>query len=191
MRLGGTRTRRLDVRIVAATNRDLERMVGKGEFRADLYYRLKVFLIEIPPLRQRLDDIPLLVRHYVHKYARRMKKDVEFVPQETMETLVRYSWPGNVRELQHFIERAVILSSGTVLEAPLSELKRAIQERQIAFKSPRTMEEIERESILQALHASHWVVGGPNGAAVKLGLKRTTLASRIEKLGLSRNGINE
>ncbi|HVH88114.1 MAG TPA: sigma 54-interacting transcriptional regulator [Terriglobales bacterium] len=187
-RLGSNRTRQLDVRIIAATNRDLEHMVETGEFRADLYYRLKVFAIEIPPLRQRPDDIPPLVRHYVQKYASRIKKNIETVPQEAMDTFVRYSWPGNVRELQHFIERAVVLSEGTVLGAPLAELKRSIQKRQgtVSRTPRRTLEEIERDSILQALRESNWVVGGPRGAAAKLGLKRATLASRMEKLGLSR-----
>jgi formate hydrogenlyase transcriptional activator len=190
-RLGSNRTRQLDVRIITATNRDLETMVEKGEFRADLYYRLKVFVIEIPPLRERPDDIPPLVRHYVEKYASRMKKHIETIPRMAMETFVHYSWPGNVRELQHFIERAVILSSGSVLQAPLLELRRSTHKRQPALKTPakrRTMEEIERDSILQALRESNWVVGGPEGAAAKLGLKRTTLASRMEKLGLSRRG---
>jgi formate hydrogenlyase transcriptional activator len=188
-RLGSNRTRQLDARIIAATNRDLEQMVEKGEFRADLYYRLKVFVIQIPPLRQRPDDIPPLVRHYVEKYAGRMKKDIPAVPKEAMETFVRYAWPGNVRELQHFVERAVILTHRSVLRAPLAELKQSIQQRQGTPKASskrQTLEEIERDSILQALRESNWVVGGPEGAAVKLGLKRTTLASRMEKLGLSR-----
>jgi formate hydrogenlyase transcriptional activator len=186
-RLGSNRTQHVDVRIIAATNRDLEQMVEKGEFRADLYYRLKVFIIEIPPLRRRPEDIPPLVRHYVQKYAQRMKRHIEIIPAETMDAFVHYSWPGNVRELQHFIERAVILSSGKTLQAPLGELKP--HKRQVSIKPAakrRTMEEIERESILEALRESNWIVGGPQGAAVKLGLKRTTLASRMERLGLSR-----
>jgi formate hydrogenlyase transcriptional activator len=188
-RLGSNRTRRLDVRIVAATNRNLSEMVEAGEFRSDLYYRLNVFPIWIPPLRQRSADIPLLVRYFVAKYAQRMKKRITEVPPEAMETFIRYTWPGNVRELQHFIERAVILTPGHVLRAPLAELKKAIPrlERTPEKSSPpRTMQEIERESVVQALRESKWVVGGPHGAAVKLGLKRTTLASKMEKLGISR-----
>jgi len=189
-RLGSNRTRRVDVRIVAATNRDLSKMVEAGEFRSDLYYRLNVFPIRIPPLRQRSEYIPLLVRYFLDSYAQRMKKPVTEIPPEAMETFTRYRWPGNVRELQHFIERAVILTSGKILRAPLAELKRAIQKTEgTPEKSspPRTMEEIERESILQALRESEWVVGGPGGAAAKLGLKRTTLASKMEKLGISRH----
>jgi formate hydrogenlyase transcriptional activator len=188
-RLGSNRTLHVDVRIIAATNRNLEKMVEKGEFREDLYYRLKVFPITIPPLRQRPDDIPPLVRHYVAKYAQRMKKEIKEIPAHAMEVFMRYPWPGNVRELQHFLERSVILSSGHVLQAPLLNLKEAIRNRSLPGKpSPRrrTMEEIERESILQALRDSNWVVGGPHGAAAKLGLKRTTLASRMESLGISR-----
>jgi formate hydrogenlyase transcriptional activator len=190
-RVGGNRTRHLDVRIVAATNRDLARMVEKGEFRDDLYYRLKVFPILIPPLRERAEDIPLLVKHYVDKYARRMKKRVTGIPPDAMDVFSRYPWPGNVRELQNFIERAVILTSGNVLQAPLAELKQAIREmhgRGGKSTGSLTMEEIERESILQALRESKWVVGGPHGAAARLGMKRTTLASRMEKLGVSRRG---
>ncbi|HEY6248785.1 MAG TPA: sigma 54-interacting transcriptional regulator [Candidatus Angelobacter sp.] len=188
-RVGSNRTRQLDVRIVAATNRDLARMVEAGEFRSDLYYRLKVFPIPIPPLSERPEDIPLLVRHYVTRYARRMKKRISTIPREAMEVFTRYPWPGNVRELQHFMERAVILSPGEELHAPLAELKQIIQKGQITSRKPseaRTLEEIERDSILQALRESHWVVGGPEGAAARLGLKRTTLASRMEKLGISR-----
>jgi formate hydrogenlyase transcriptional activator len=187
-RLGSNQTRHLDVRIVAATNRNLSRMVESGEFRSDLYYRLKVFPISIPLLRERPDDIPPLVRHYVNKYALRMKKRITTIPREAMEAFIQYPWPGNVRELQHFMERAVILSPATVLRAPLAELKQAIQDREMTRPSSgwRTMEEIERESILHALRESKWVVGGPHGAAARLGLKRTTLASRMEKLGISR-----
>lgn len=188
-RLGSNRTRHVDVRIVAATNRDLESLVESGKFREDLFYRLKVFPITIPPLRERETDIPLLVQHYVRKYARRMKKDVSIVPAVAMEVFMRYPWPGNVRELQHFIERSVVISSGKVLHAPVLELERLIRKQQIARRQPatgRTLVEIERESILQALEEADWIVGGPHGAASKLGMKRTTLASRMEKLGISR-----
>jgi formate hydrogenlyase transcriptional activator len=190
-RLGSNRTRHVDVRIIAATHRDLEKMVEKGEFREDLYYRLKVFPITIPPLRERPDDIPPLVRHYVAKYAQRMKKPALTIPAHAMEVFTRYPWPGNVRELQHFLERSVVLSPDNVLQAPLRELEQVIHNRSAAGKSmprSRTMEEIERDSILQALRDSNWVVGGPKGAAAKLGLKRTTLASRMESLGISRRG---
>lgn len=188
-RLGSNRTRHLDVRIVAATNRDLEKMVEEGDFRSDLYYRLKVFPITIAPVRQRPEDIPPLVRHYVAKYAQRMKKQINEIPSNAMEVFIRYPWPGNVRELQHFIERSVVLSPDSVLRAPLRELEQVIRNRPVAAKaSPasRTMEEIERESILEALRHSNWVVGGPHGAAKRLGMKRTTLASRMERLGISR-----
>jgi len=188
-RVGSNRTQRLDVRIIAATNRDLDEMIGKREFRADLYYRLKVFPITIPPLRERPDDIEPLVWHYVRKYSQMMRKPIERLPAAAMGVFKRYPWPGNVRELQHFIERCVILTSGPILWAPLRELEEAIRKRQASNSPPgrhRTMEDIERESILSALRQSNWIVGGPNGAAVKLGLKRTTLASRMERLRISR-----
>ena len=190
-RLGSNRTRRVDVRIIAATHRNLEEMVAKGDFREDLYYRLKVFPITIPPLRERPEDIPPLVRHYVAKYAQRMKKDIKTIPARTMEVFTRYSWPGNIRELQHFLERSVILSPDHVLQAPLLNLEQAIRRWPSTGRPPfatrtRTMEEVERETILQALKDSNWVVGGPHGAAAKLGLKRTTLASRMESLEISR-----
>jgi formate hydrogenlyase transcriptional activator len=188
-RVGSNRLRQVDVRIIAATNRNLETMVETGKFREDLYYRLRVFPIVIPPLRERPEDIPALVRHYVEEYARRMRKPVTEIPAEAMETFVRYPWPGNVRELQHFIERAVILSPGHTLHAPLTELTATIQRIQAAYEKPSrhgTLREIEREAILQALLESNWVVGGPHGAAAKLGLRRTTLSSRMEKLGISR-----
>lgn len=187
-RLGSNRTRELDVRVIAATNRDLEKMIEEGRFREDLYYRLKVFPINIAPVRERRDDIPPLVRHYTSIYAKRMHKEIPTISKHAMDVFVRYPWPGNVRELQHFIERSVILSSDGILQAPLKELEQ-IQER-VANKRlvrRRTLEEIERESILQALRESNWVVGGPKGAAAKLGLKRTTLASRMESLGISRS----
>lgn len=186
-KLGSTRTRRVDVRVIAATHRDLEKMVEEGAFREDLYYRLKVFPLVIPPLRDRSSDIELLVKYYVAKYAQRMKKEVPAVPHCTMEVFLQYPWPGNVRELQHFIERSVVLTSGRQLQAPISELQQYIRRRAGKLTAnPSKLEDIERESILQALEQSNWIVGGPHGAAVKLGLKRTTLASRMEKLGISR-----
>jgi formate hydrogenlyase transcriptional activator len=187
-RLGSNRTLHLNVRVIAATNRDLDQMVAKGEFRADLYYRLKVFPIAIPPLRDRPDDIPPLVWHYVHKYAERLKKTIDTIPAEAMQAFKRYSWPGNVRELQHFMERSVILTSGKVLQAPIRALEdhRPHRPTGTAAANRRTMEEVERETILDALQESNWVVGGPTGAAKRLGLKRTTLASRMDRLGISR-----
>ena len=186
-RVGGNQPRHVDVRIVAATNRDLRAMVENGEFREDLFYRLRVFPITIPPLRERPADIPPLVQHYVATYSRRMKKDIPTIAGAAMDVFMRYPWPGNVRELQHFIERSVVLTSGRELQAPLSEL------RQFMVRKPhprparvRKLEDVERDSILQSLQESNWVVGGPNGAAVKLGIKRTTLHSRMEKLGISR-----
>jgi formate hydrogenlyase transcriptional activator len=188
-RLGSNRTVQLDVRVLAATNRDLQKMVEKGEFRADLYYRLKVFPILIPPLRERPEDIPALVWHYLRKYAQRMRKRIDTIPPAAMEVFTKYPWPGNVRELQHFLERSVVLTTGTTLRAPLRELEQVIKKAKApgtdATKA-RTMEEIERESILQALRDSNWVVGGPHGAAARLGMKRTTLASRMEKHGIYR-----
>ncbi len=189
-RVGSNQAHSLDVRVIAAANRDLQGMVDNKEFRSDLYYRLNVFPIEIPPLRERPEDIVPLVQHYVNRYAHRLKKRITKIPAEALETFKRYPWPGNVRELQHFMERVVILSSGSTLNAPLEGMKRFIAERQMAFKPQsrhRTLEEIERESILGALREAHWVVGGPRGAAIKLGVKRTTLASRMQRLGISRH----
>ena len=184
-RVGSNRTRYLDVRIVAATNRDLELMVEAGKFREDLYYRLKVFPITIPPLRDRPEDITPLVQHYVEKYSQRMKKRIMAIPTGVMEVFERYPWPGNVRELQHLVERSVVISKGPVLEAPIGELQHSIT-RRLSARKHRTLEEVERESILDALNNSDWVIGGPHGAAAKLGIKRTTLASRMEKLGITR-----
>jgi formate hydrogenlyase transcriptional activator len=180
-RLGSTRTQQVDIRLIAATNRDLAQMVADKQFRSDLYYRLNIFPISLPPLRTRLTDFPLLVRHFVDKYAREMNKRIDSVPDETMDAIVRYSWPGNVRELQNFIERAVILSPGNVLRAPLSELERPAA----PAASSSTLEETERNHILKALGETNWVVGGRNGAAKRLGLKRTTLIYKMQKLGIS------
>jgi formate hydrogenlyase transcriptional activator len=181
-RLGSTRTLQVDVRVIAATHRDLKQMVAEGTFRDDLYYRLHVFPLAVPALRDRREDIPLIVRHFVDKYSQRMKRHVEIISPRTMEIIEGYAWPGNVRELQNFIERAVILSSGTSLRAPLDELTRETVERSPTDLSPR--ERIEREHVLRALKESNWVTGGPKGAAAKLGMKRTTLAYRIRKLGI-------
>ncbi|HTZ95353.1 MAG TPA: sigma 54-interacting transcriptional regulator [Terriglobales bacterium] len=182
-RLGSTRTQQVDVRLVAATHRDLKHMVAEGKFRSDLYYRLHVFPLPLPPLRERREDIPLLVRHFVDEYARRMNRRIETIPPHAMEVFTNYSWPGNVRELQNFIERTVILSQGSVLRPPLEELKQATVQRPSAELS--TLAEMEREHVLRALRASNWMVGGPNGAAARLGMKRTTLAYRIRKLNVA------
>jgi formate hydrogenlyase transcriptional activator len=180
-RLGSSRTQQVDVRVIAATHRDLRKMVEEGTFRSDLYYRLHVFPLVVPPLRDRRDDIPRIVHHYVDKYAKRMNRRIETIPARTMEVFTNYSWPGNVRELQNFIERAVILSPGGCLRAPLEELKQETVQASGA-NNLSTLEEMEREHVLRALRESNWVTGGPNGAAVRLGMKRTTLAYRIRKL---------
>ena len=182
-RLGSTRTQQVDVRVIAATHRDLKQMGEEGKFRNDLFYRLHVFPLSVPPLRDRREDIPILVRHYVDKYARRMNRHIETIPSHAMEVFANYSWPGNVRELQNFIERAVILSPGSVLRPPLTELKQSSLPS--ANSKLSTAEEAERDRVLQAIRASNWVIGGPNGAAARLGMKRTTLAYRIRKLNIS------
>ena len=182
-RLGSTRTKRVDVRVVAATNRNLEEMVAGGTFRNDLYYRLDVFPITLPPLRERPEDIPPLVRYFVQKFARRMNKRIETIPAEAMTALSRYAWPGNVRELENAIERAVILTSGPTLRVPVAEFHgRAVA----PSRGATTLEATEREAIPRALHETNWVLGGPHGAAARLGLKRTTLQSRIQRLGIDR-----
>jgi formate hydrogenlyase transcriptional activator len=182
-RLGGTRTQRVDVRLVAATNRNLTEMVKRSEFRSDLYYRLNVFPILLPPLRERREDIPALVEHFVETYARRMDKQIESIPPETMSALISYHWPGNIRELQNLIERSVILSSGRVLHAPLDN---PIPEIEAESREATTLEEAERNHIRKILDQSRWVVSGPNGAAARLGIKRSTLYFRMQKLGISR-----
>jgi formate hydrogenlyase transcriptional activator len=185
-RLGSTRTRQVDVRLVAATNRDLTEMMKRGDFRSDLYYRLNIFPIRIPPLRERLEDIPLLVQYFMQKYARRMGKRIETVPTATMQKLVDWSWPGNVRELQNMIERGVILSRGFVLEIPLTELEQSANPALGESNGGATLEAFERDHILQALRHSGWVVGGPSGAAARLGLNRSTLNARMRKLEIRR-----
>jgi formate hydrogenlyase transcriptional activator len=184
-RLGSTRTITVDARLVAATNRDLEKMVAEGQFRRDLYYRLKVFPVRIPSLRERRDDIPLLVRYFVHMHARRMDKRIETIPEDLMQALTRWDWPGNVRELENFIERAVILTSGRALHAPLAELQTA-PKTDGGESHAETLEQSEREHILRVLREAKGMIGGPNGAAERLGLKRTTLNSKMKKLGISR-----
>ena len=179
-RLGGVKTIKVDVRLVAATNRDLARMIADREFRSDLYYRLNVFPLSLPPLRERTVDIPKLVRYFTQKYARRMNKRVERIPSEAMEALTAYAWPGNVRELENLIERAVILTRGTSLEIPLAELRAAP-----GTGTPLTLEDAERDHIRRVLEQANGVVGGPNGAAARLGMKRTTLQSKMKKLGIA------
>jgi transcriptional regulator with GAF, ATPase, and Fis domain len=181
-RVGGTRTISVDVRLIAATNRDLEKMVEDGEFRSDLYYRLRVFPISVPPLREHREDIPLLVRHFVTKFARQMGKKIETIPSDVMQTLSRWDWPGNIRELEHFIERAVILSKGPVLRAPLAEL----QDSEKAVPDELTLEAANRGLILRVLRETRGEIGGRQGAAVRLGLKRTTLNSKLKRLGIKK-----
>jgi formate hydrogenlyase transcriptional activator len=183
-RLGSTRTIHVDVRVVAATNRDLGQMVAERTFRSDLYYRLRVFPLVMPPLRARQEDIPTLVRYFVQKYSRLMNRDLETSPAESLDAMVRYPWPGNIRELENLIERAVIVSPGPVLRVPLGELKTPVDPSQGDLL---TMQAAEREHILKALEASHWRLAGPTGAASRLGMKRTTLQSRMKKLGISRS----
>ncbi len=187
-RLGNSRTLRSDARLIAATNRDLSAMVEDRQFRADLFYRLNVFPVHVPPLRDRQEDIPLLVRHFVQHFARRMSKAIDTIPNDTMTALVRYHWPGNIRELQNLIERAVILTPGPVLNVPLRDLPAAVQPvpAVTASRKIETLEEAERRHILEALTAADWVISGPAGAAEMLGLKRTTLQARMEKLGIRR-----
>jgi len=192
-RLGATRTIRVDVRVVAATNADLGRLVAERTFRSDLYYRLNVFPIQIPALRDRRDDIPLLVRYFVQKFSQRMNKTVLYVPAEAMDALVSYAWPGNIRELENLIERAVLLSPGKDLRVPLSEL-RSVQAPSTEQAAPpvspegniATLEEAERQHILRALRKTEWRIAGARGAASILGMKRTTLQARMRKLGIRR-----
>ena len=195
-RLGSSRTLRTDARLIAATNRDLEAMVAEQKFRSDLFFRLNVFPIQVPPLRERHGDIPLLVRHFAQQFSKRMNKTIDTISSATMEALSRYHWPGNIRELQNVIERAVITSTGPVLKVDAADLKiskpSSPAEKSSAQGSTNgglrdTLEETERQQILKALKQSNWVVAGPNGAAAKLGMKRSTLQLRMSKLGISRH----
>jgi len=179
-RLGSTRTKKVDIRLVAATNRDLEKMIEDREFRSDLYYRLNVFPIRIPPLRERPDDIPLLVRYFTQKYARRMEKEIESIPAEAMKKLSSWHWPGNIRELENFIERSVILTRGPALQVPIGEM--AGNGRSAPALG--TREANDRDEIVRVLNLSHGRVAGADGAAVRMGLKRTTLIARMKKLGI-------
>ncbi len=184
-RLGSNRTIQTNVRIIAATNQDLWRMVEEKTFRADLYYRLSVFPISLPPLRERKDDIPAMVSYFVRRYSRQMNKSVEYVPDEVVEVLSSHHWPGNIRELQNFIERSVLVTEGSTLSPRIAELKRLIH---AATSAPsQTLSDAERAHIMVILKETNWVIGGRNGAAARLGLPRTTLISRMQKLGISNN----
>jgi formate hydrogenlyase transcriptional activator len=184
-RLGSLHTRRVELRLVAATNRELAQMVREGTFREDLYYRLNVFPITLPPLRERPEDIPLLVRHFVHIDAQRLRKRIDTISTEVLNALVGYHWPGNVRELQNVIERAVILTPDTVLRLPPVEW----QQSRVKLDTPanqKTLEQVERAHILQVMRDTNGIIGGPQGAAARLGVPRTTLIYRLEKLGIPR-----
>jgi formate hydrogenlyase transcriptional activator len=186
-RLGSTRTMHADVRVVAATNADLVNKVADKQFREDLYYRLNVFPVEIPPLRKRREDIPLLVGHFVRKYAQRINKPIDRIPANAMAALTEHHWPGNIRELENFIERSVLLSRGMELQLPLSGLMQ--RGKFSAGRSPNsfnTLEEVKRGHIVRILKDTNWVIGGPAGAAARLGTKRTTLQHQIKKLGITR-----
>jgi formate hydrogenlyase transcriptional activator len=206
-RLGSTRTLRTDARLIAATNRDLAELVAEQKFRQDLFYRLDVFPIHVPPLRERREDIPMLVRHFAQQFARRMKRGIDTIPTETLEALTRYDWPGNIRELQNLIERAVILSTGPTLEVPAfaraaagkpvpaagaaaerlaSAPRAAAGDHGARAGDVETLEHIDRRHIINALERSNWVIAGPGGAAARLGMKRTTLQFRMRKLGIVR-----
>jgi formate hydrogenlyase transcriptional activator len=180
-RLGSNHTKRVDIRLIAATNRDLEKMVADREFRNDLYYRLNVFPIRIPPLRERPEDIPLLVHYFTQKYARRMEKQIDTIPASAIAKLMQWHWPGNIRELENFVERAVILTRGTSLQFPVEELKNGNTHAPALVENRSS----ERDEIVRILKAANGQVGGPDGAAARLGLKRTTLISRMKKLGIS------
>ena len=184
-RLGSSRTITVDVRVVAATNADLSQLVSEKKFRSDLYYRLNVFPITLPPLRDRREDIPLLVHFFAQKFGKIMRKPIERIPTETLTALTQYTWPGNIRELQNLIERAVILSRGTVLEVPLTELKQT-GKLAIEQNGNSTLEAVEREHILRVLRETNWVIGGAGGAAARLGVPRTTLNNKMQKLGINR-----
>jgi formate hydrogenlyase transcriptional activator len=198
-RLGSNKTQRVDVRVVAATNRDLPKLVAERIFRSDLYYRLNVFPIHVPALRERKEDVPLLVRYFVQKFSRRLNKTVEYVPAEVMDSLTNYAWPGNIRELENLIERAVLLSPGKELRVPLTELKPGtlLADSLSPFAPPAgpggpaggsiaTLEDAERQHILRALRQTEWRIAGPRGAATLLGMKRTTVQARLRKLGIRR-----
>jgi formate hydrogenlyase transcriptional activator len=184
-RLGSTHTKKVNVRLVAATNRDLEKMIAAREFRSDLYYRLNVFPIRIPPLRERPEDVPMLVRYFAEKFSRQMQKSIETIPAESMAKLQRSHWPGNIRELENLVERSVILSSGSFLQVPMTEMNLPPATAKAARVS--TLEGTERQHIIKTLRETRGVFAGPNGAASRLGLKRTTLQYKMKKLGITRD----
>jgi transcriptional regulator with GAF, ATPase, and Fis domain len=184
-RLGSTQTQRVNVRVVAATNCNLKQMVEGKQFRGDLYFRLNVFPITIPPLRDRREDIPQLVQAFVSRFAARMNKRIDVIPAVILEALTRYDWPGNIRELQNFLERSVILSTGPILQAPVESLE-CSDSKPVSADEPVTLEEAEAKHILRALQRTRWVIGGPKGAAEKLGLKRTTLIAKMKRLAITR-----
>jgi len=196
-RLGSTRTLRTDARLIAATNRDLETLVSEQKFRSDLYYRLNVFPVRVPALRERPEDIPLLVRHFVQQFSRSISKTIDTIPSDTMSTLTKYPWPGNIRELQNVIERAVILTKGPVLNVPSDDLhvpatvNQPVSVAGASRNMRAVLDETERQQIVAALEQSNWTVAGANGAAARLGIKRSTLQSRMQKLGIriSRTGV--
>ena len=194
-RLGGGRTFQVDVRIIAATNQDLWQLVQERKFRADLYYRLNVFPITLPPLREREDDIPLLIAHFVQKFAKKQGKEIDAIPEDVIEVLMHHSWPGNIRELQNIIERAVIVTTGPVLDIRTIDLQRAESMTQHVGSKPvkqtRTLEEADRAHITETLRATNWVVGGRRGAAAKLGLARTTLIAMMQRLGIRRETLGQ
>ena len=187
-RLGSSRTQRTDARLIAATNRDLASMAEEQKFRTDLYYRLNVFPVHVPALRERPEDIPLLVRHFVQHFARQMNKAVDTIPAESMNAMARYEWPGNIRELQNLIERAMILSAGPVLRVPLNDLKSHAAGQAAGAGKHQTLEDAERAHILATLRETKWVVSGPGGAATRLGMNRSTLQFHMKKLGIVRPG---
>jgi formate hydrogenlyase transcriptional activator len=184
-RLGSARTIRINVRLLAATNQNLLQMVGNRHFRADLYYRLNVFPIHVPPLRARTADIPALIQHFVARFSREMKKSIDHIPAEVMDVLEGHDWPGNIRELENFIKRSVIMSTGPALRPPIAELKELSPA--VSTTTNRTLAELERQHILEVLRETKWILGGSQGAAARLGLPRTTLVYRMQKLGISRN----
>jgi formate hydrogenlyase transcriptional activator len=186
-RLGSSKTLKTDARLIAATNRDLGALVQEQKFRSDLFYRLNVFPVQTPALRERREDIPLLVQHFVERFSRRMNKNIDGVPKPGMDALMNYSWPGNIRELENVVERAVIMSPGPELRIPIEELARPVPGNE-GWK-PQTLEEAERAHILATLKKTRWVLAGPNGAAMKLGLNRSTLQFRMKKLGIVRPGF--
>jgi len=183
-RLGSSQTIRVDVRVVAATNQDLAQLVSRKQFRADLYYRLNVIPVSLPPLRERATDIPLLVRHFIQKLSVRFNKPIDVIPNEVMEVLQAHDWPGNIRELQNYLERAVVFSPGSVLRLPLADLQQMKRQPSASESASRTLAEAEREHILEVLKETDGLIGGSHGAAARLGLPRTTLVYKMRKLGI-------